>query len=144
MTTKFVKDVREFQDTFKVNKDNQGRLAAVLRTRKTLLKEEYQETIDALDLAIQIAQKKSVLGDHAMTNSLVPVLDGIIDLMYIAIGLGDSIGMDIDGAWKEVHGSNMTKLDDEGNPIFRADGKILKGPNFKEPELQQFVPTTFE
>ena len=67
------------------------------------------------------------------------MLDAICDLIYVAIGFALKAGMDIDGAFREVHRSNMSKLDKDGKPIKRADGKVLKGPHFTPPKLDAYI-----
>lgn len=66
-------------------------------------------------------------------------LDAIADLIYVLIGLALKCGYDLDGAFREVHRSNMSKLGADGKPIYREDGKILKGLNFTPPNLEPFI-----
>lgn len=66
-------------------------------------------------------------------------LDAICDIKYVVNGLGACLGFDVDGADAEVHRSNMTKLGEDGKPIKREDGKIMKGPNYDPPHLERFV-----
>lgn len=66
-------------------------------------------------------------------------LDAICDSMWVLIGVALSRGYDIIGAMGEVARSNMSKLDENGKPIFRDDGKILKGPNYFKPDLRRFT-----
>ena len=67
------------------------------------------------------------------------ILDAIADLIYVTIGTAIDFGFDLEGAFEEVQRSNMAKLGEDGKPIFRKDGKILKGPNYKKPDLSSFV-----
>ena len=67
------------------------------------------------------------------------ILDGICDSIYVLIGLGLKMGMDVDGAFREVHRSNMSKLGEDRKPIKRSDGKILKGPHYQPPNLKPFI-----
>lgn len=66
-------------------------------------------------------------------------LDAICDLIWVLVGLGSSLGYDVAGAWQEVVDSNMSKLGENGRPIIREDGKIMKGPNYFRPSLTQFI-----
>jgi predicted HAD superfamily Cof-like phosphohydrolase len=69
----------------------------------------------------------------------VEFLDAIADIIYVTAQQADLYGWPLDAALREVHRSNMSKLDADGNPIIREDGKVLKGPDFSEPELSQFI-----
>lgn len=62
------------------------------------------------------------------------------DLQYVLDGLAVSLGIDLDACTTRVHESNMSKLGADGKPIYRADGKVLKGPNYKEPDMTDLVP----
>ena len=84
--------------------------------RLMLVKEEYAELISATD-------EENLIKELA-------------DLVYVTYGYAATFGWNLDEAVRRVHASNMSKLDDEGEPIFREDGKVLKGPNYKEPYLE--------
>ena len=60
------------------------------------------------------------------------------DLLYVTLGTAVAFGLPIKEVFEEVHKSNMSKLDSYGKPVLREDGKVLKGPNYKEPELEKF------
>ncbi len=62
----------------------------------------------------------------------------LADLMYVVIGTAVSFGLPLEEVFAEVHKSNMSKLGDDGKPIYREDGKVLKGPNYKLPDLERF------
>jgi phosphoribosyl-ATP pyrophosphohydrolase len=68
-------------------------------------------------------------------GDLVEVADAIADLLYVVYGAALTFGVPVKEVFAEVHRSNMTKLDDEGEPIYRGDGKVMKGPNFSPPDL---------
>ena len=72
-------------------------------------------------------------------GTLVDVADALSDLLYVVYGAGHSFGIDLDKCFAEVHRSNMSKLDESGNPIYREDGKVLKGPDFTEPDLESMI-----
>lgn len=71
-----------------------------------------------------------------MEHDLVGVADALADLVYVAIGACITYGIPFDEVFKEVQRSNMSKLDEDGKPIYREDGKVLKGPNFTEPNIK--------
>ena len=70
------------------------------------------------------------------TENLVGSADALGDLLYVTYGTAVQMGIPIDEVFAEIHRSNMTKLDENGKPIFREDGKVLKGPNFQPPDLK--------
>jgi len=72
-------------------------------------------------------------------TDLVAALKELADLVYVCYGYAATFGWDLDEAVKRVHASNMSKLGDDGNPIKREDGKVLKGPNYKKPDLTDLV-----
>tara|TARA_S200002703_G_scaffold151059_1_gene149996 strand:- start:482 stop:913 length:432 start_codon:yes stop_codon:yes gene_type:complete len=84
--------------------------------RLMLVKEEYAELISATD-------EENLIKELA-------------DLVYVTYGYAATFGWNLDEAVRRVHASNMSKLDEEGEPIFREDGKVLKGPNYREPYLE--------
>ena len=61
-------------------------------------------------------------------------------MVFVCYQFAAAYGLDLDTAMQRVYESNMSKLDDDGNPIYRDDGKVLKGPNYKKPELGDLVP----
>ena len=66
-------------------------------------------------------------------------LKELADLVYVCYQYAENMGWDLDEAMHRVHESNMSKLDDNGDPIYRQDGKVLKGPNYKPPTLEDLV-----
>ena len=91
--------------------------------RIRLIREEYEE----LTLAINENKNKE------------DILKELCDLVYVCIGFADTYGWDFDVAFNKVHQSNMSKLDKNGDPIYRRDGKILKSKLYREPDLQDLV-----
>ena len=67
---------------------------------------------------------------------MVQIADALTYLLYVVYGAGHSFGIDLDECFQEVHSSNMSKLGEDGRPIYREDGKVLKGPSFFEPDLE--------
>ena len=90
--------------------------------RLDLIEEEVQELRDGLG-------KKSML----------EIADALTDILYVVYGAGHSFGIDLDECFNEVHRSNMTKLGADGRPMYREDGKVMKGPHYSEPDLTQFI-----
>ena len=66
-------------------------------------------------------------------------LKELADLVYVCYQYADNMNWFLDEALDRVHKSNMSKLDEDGNPIYRDDGKVLKGPNYKPPNLTDLV-----
>lgn len=90
--------------------------------RLDLINEEVQELRDGLG-------KKSML----------EIADALTDILYVVYGAGHAFGIDLDECFNEVHRSNMTKLGEDGRPLYREDGKVMKGPNYEDPNLEQFL-----
>lgn len=72
-------------------------------------------------------------------NDLVKIADSLADMLYVIGGTALEYGLPLDKIFLEVHRSNMTKLGADGNPLIREDGKIMKGPNFKKPDVAKIV-----
>ena len=102
------------QRTKVVNKDRQ--------LRRRLIQEEYEEVIDAID-----------------SKKADEVLKELCDLVYVCIGFAITYGWSFDTAFNRVHKSNMSKLDREGNPIYRYDGKVIKSDCYEPPKLSDLV-----
>lgn len=87
--------------------------------RVDLIEEELQELKDAIS-----------------DNDIVGVADALADILYVTYGAGAAFGINLDVCFQEVHGSNMSKLGEDGKPVYREDGKVMKGPNYREPDLE--------
>ena len=72
-------------------------------------------------------------------DDYIGVCDALADMLEIIYGTAVSYGMPIDKVFAEVHASNWSKLDADGNPIYREDGKVLKGPNYFKPDIARIV-----
>jgi len=70
---------------------------------------------------------------------IVEIADALTDILYVVYGAGHAFGIDLDECYHEVHRSNMSKLGADGKPIYREDGKILKGPNYFHPNLEDIL-----
>ncbi len=87
--------------------------------RRVLHQEEHEELVEALE-----------------SGDLEAIARELADVVYVAYGSAWSLNLDLDAAIREVHRANLSKLDDDGKPIYREDGKVLKGPNFRRPDLR--------
>ena len=77
---------------------------------------------------------------EAMSNKdLVEVADALTDLLYVTYGAGHAFGIDLDKCFDEVQKSNMSKLGEDGKPIYNDAGKVMKGPNYFKPNLSKFI-----
>ena len=89
-----------------------------------------------LDLINEEVQE---LRDGLGKNSMLEIADALTDILYVVYGAGHAFGIDLDECFNEVHRSNMTKLGADGRPLYREDGKVMKGPNYEDPNLEQFL-----
>ena len=77
---------------------------------------------------------------EAMKNKdLLEVADALTDILYVTYGAGHAFGIDLDQCFDEVQNSNMSKLDENGKPIYNEAGKIMKGPKYFKPNLKKFL-----
>lgn len=104
--------------------------------QRSLIKEEYTELRRALNGYRDFGNSGTILRGYETDRE---TLDALCDLIYVCIGMALKLGFDLDGAFREVHRSNMSKLGPDGKPIKREDGKILKGPNFTLPNLEPYI-----
>ena len=92
------------------------------------------------DLRIDLIQEELDELQLAFTNKdIVEVAVALTDLLYVVYGAGHAFGIDLDECFTEVHESNMSKLGEDGKPIYREDGKVLKGPGYFPPNLEEIV-----
>ena len=92
------------------------------KLRLDLIKEELSELTDAMN-----------------NKDLLEVADALTDILYVTYGAGHAFGIDLDKCFDEVQNSNMSKLDENGKPIYNEHGKVKKGPNYFKPDLSKFV-----
>ena len=109
----FGQDVKQ-SSSFSTDKINELRVS--------LIKEELDELIEAMN-----------------KKDLVEVADALTDILYVTYGAGHAFGINLDECFKEVQNSNMSKLDDNGKPIYNDKGKVMKGPNYFKPDLSKFI-----
>ena len=92
------------------------------KLRLDLIKEELEELTEAMN-----------------NKDLLEVADALTDILYVTYGAGHAFGIDLDKCFDEVQQSNMSKLDDHGNPIYNDSGKVMKGPKYFKPDLSKFI-----
>ena len=83
-----------------------------------------------------IAEELDELSDAVADRDMIQIADALTDLLYVVYGAGHAFGIDLDECFQEVHASNMSKLGENGRPIYREDGKVMKGPGYFEPDLE--------
>lgn len=123
--------VREFHEVFRCPVDRRALDVVVSRIR--LVHEEYKELLDELQQArFQLHRGEKISNLHKIAKELS-------DLLYVVYGTGVSLGIDLHEGFKKIHESNMSKLGEDGLPIFRPDGKVLKGEGYVEPDMTSTV-----
>ena len=118
------KKVKIFMETFGQDVKNQPSFSTdkINKLRFDLIKEELDELKTALD-----------------NKDLLEVADALTDILYVTYGAGHAFGIDLDKCFEEVQNSNMSKLDENGKPIYNESGKVMKGPKYFKPNLSKFV-----
>ena len=113
----------EFRQAYNIPNDLSARMM-----QKNLIVEEFKELIEA---------------DYNMAmvdiNSRADCLKELADLVYVCAQYAENMNWDLEQAIRRVHQSNMSKLGEDGKPIYREDGKVLKGPNYQPPNLSDLV-----
>lgn len=123
MNTNF-NDVKEFMETF---------------GQEVKTKPEWPDDNTVKLRAELIAEELGELEEANEEKDIIAVADALTDLLYVVYGAGHAYGIDLDACFKEVQRSNMSKLGEDGKPIYRDDGKVLKGPNFFDPDLKSIL-----
>ena len=77
-------------------------------------------------------------------KDIVEIADALTDILYVTYGAGHAFGLDLDECFEEVHQSNMSKLGIDGKPIYREDGKVLKGRGYKPPQLGRIIQSKLQ
>ena len=121
--TNFLK-VKKFMETFgqEVKSSPSFSSEKINKLRYNLIKEELDEFKQALD-----------------NDDLLEVADALTDILYVTYGAGHAFGIDLDACFQEVQDSNMSKLGENGKPIFNDQGKVMKGPNYFKPDLSKYI-----
>ena len=86
-----------------------------------------------------IQEELDELAQAMEDRDMVQIADALTDLLYVVYGAGHAFGIDLDECFQEVHSSNMSKLGPNGKPIHREDGKVMKGPGYFEPDLENIL-----
>lgn len=123
--------VREFHEAFGLGvSDGPSRVPWTLEAmRRDILLEEVEEYREALQMHRGTSPR----------NRDAAIADALADIVYVAYGTALEYGWDLDKILAEVHESNMSKLGDDGKPIYRKDGKVLKGPNYHPPRIKELI-----
>ena len=116
--------VKKFMETFgqEIKEKASFPNDKITSLRYDLIKEELDEFKEAID-------KKDIK----------EVADALTDILYVTYGAGHAFGIDLDKCFEEVQNSNMSKLGNDGKPIYNDKGKVVKGPNYFKPNLSKFV-----
>ena len=116
--------VGTFMKTFgqEVKREPSFSTEKINKLRIDLIKEELQELTEAMN-----------------NKDLLEVADALTDILYVTYGAGHAFGINLDKCFDEVQNSNMSKLGDNGEPIYNEFGKVRKGPNYFKPDLSKFV-----
>ena len=123
--TRLSSQAQEFREAYKIT-NSQSRPARARQQK--LIVEEFKEFLEA-EATLYLSAKKNK----------AECLKELADLVYVCYQYAANLGWDLDEAMDRVHKSNMSKLDEYGKPILRDDGKVLKGPNYTPPNLEDLV-----
>ena len=96
------------------------------------------EKINSLRLSL-IQEELDELNKAIQDKDIVEVADALTDILYVTYGAGHAFGIDLDQCFNEVQNSNMSKLGDDGKPIYNENGKVMKGPNYFKPDLSKYI-----
>ncbi len=116
--------VKTFMETFGQEVKNKPSFSTdkINSLRYDLIKEELEELKVAME-----------------SKDLLEVADALTDILYVTYGTGHAFGIDLDKCFEEVQNSNMSKLGEDGKPIYNESGKVMKGPRYFKPNLTKFV-----
>jgi predicted HAD superfamily Cof-like phosphohydrolase len=117
-------NVKTFMETF----------GQIVRTKPELPDKKTMQL--RLDL---IKEELSELEEAMKVNDLKEIADALTDILYVTYGAGHAFGIDLDKCFDEVQNSNMSKLDENGKPIYNEAGKVMKGPKYFKPDLTKFL-----
>ena len=106
-----------------------------MELRRSLIVEEFTELMSEIS-NVSIALARGRKPNLEVKENL---LKELCDLQYVISGMAVAFGLPLQVAFNRVHASNMSKLGEDGKPIYREDGKVLKGPNYEPPDLKDLV-----
>lgn len=117
-------DVKKFMQTF----------GQEVKNRPTFPEEKIQ------NLRIKLIEEELKEFREAIKNKdIIEVADALTDILYVTYGAGHAFGIDLDKCFHEVQNSNMSKLDENGLPVYNKDGKVMKGPKYFKPDLRKIL-----
>ena len=117
-------DVKKFMQTF----------GQEVKNRPTFPEEKIQ------NLRIKLIEEELKEFREAIKNKdIIEVADALTDILYVTYGAGHAFGIDLDKCFHEVQNSNMSKLEENGSPIYNKDGKVMKGPKYFKPDLKKIL-----
>ena len=116
--------VKTFMETFGQEVKNKPAFSTdkINSLRYDLIKEELEELKEAME-----------------NKDLLEVADALTDILYVTYGAGHAFGIDLDKCFEEVQSSNMSKLGEDGKPIYNESGKVMKGPKYFKPDLRKYI-----
>jgi len=119
-------DVKNFMETYGQEIKNKSEFPneKIVKLRIDLIQEELNELKQAIK-----------------DNNIIEVADALTDILYVTYGAGHSFGINLDDCFAEVQRSNMSKLDTNGKPLYNENGKVMKGPNYFQPDLKKYLKT---
>tara|TARA_S200000501_G_scaffold371558_1_gene414854 strand:- start:987 stop:1358 length:372 start_codon:yes stop_codon:yes gene_type:complete len=120
---------------------NFNKVGTFMKTFGQEVKDKPSFSTDKINkLRIDLVQEELEELKEAMNNKdLLEVADALTDILYVTYGAGHAFGIDLDKCFEEVQNSNMSKLDENGKPIYNESGKVMKGPKYFKPNLSKFV-----
>ena len=118
------KSVKKFMETFgqEVKSKAEFPSSKIVQLRYDLIKEELDELREAIK-----------------DGDIKEVADALTDILYVTYGAGHAFGIDLNKCFDEVQKSNMSKLGEDGKPIYNDNGKVMKGPNYFRPDLGKYI-----
>ena len=134
--------VAEFHGAFNLpNRLGQGKPDAMherTELRAGLIGEEFDEFLESHQ-TVYVGSSRLGFYHELVGVDTVAYADALADLVYVAYGAAIEAGIDLNMVLRDVHRSNMSKLDADGKPIYREDGKVLKGPHYSAPNIKEVL-----
>ena len=120
---------------------NFSKVGIFMKTFGQEVKDKPSFSTDKINkLRIDLIQEElDELTEAIKKKDLLEVADALTDILYVTYGAGHAFGINLDKCFDEVQNSNMSKLDENGKPIYNDSGKVMKGPNYFKPDLSKFV-----
>jgi len=116
--------VKAFMNTFgqEVKEKTEFPNEKIIKLRYDLIKEELEELKEAIE-----------------QKDIIEIADALKDILYVTYGAGHAFGINLDKCFNEVQDSNMSKLDENGKPIYNEAGKVMKSPKYFKPNLEKVI-----